>query len=191
MELLSLILSNFESCSVFRLLSSDKSLQSIPFISSWNYYILNQRHLLVSRKTVSMYLFQPPSIFLFSILSLWHSSWCAFLKVSVIWGAFLPLLLKQFLTGLKLQPFEIFSMYIYSVVLGFPFQTLLYPNLSDASAFSYSFIVFLMDVMCSWLYVCVTGVCAGTTTRGEKTSDPLELELQVIVSNHVVLGVQP
>lgn len=48
-----------------------------------------------------------------------------------------------------------------------------------------------MDVMCSWLYVCVTGVCVGTTTRGEKTSDPLELELQVVVSNHVMLGVQP
>lgn len=81
-------------------------------------------------------------------------------------------------------------MYIYSVVLSFPFQTLLYPNLSDPSAFSYSFIVFLMDVMCSWLYVCVTGVCAGSTTRGEKTSDPLEPELQVVVSNHVVLEVQ-
>lgn len=69
--------------------------------------------------------------------------------------------------------------------------------LSDPSAFSYSFIVFLMGVLCSWLYVCVTGVCvcecvrAGTTTRDEKTSDPLELELQVVVSNHVVLGVQP
>lgn len=92
-------------------------------------------------------------------------------------------------------PFQNFSMYIYSVVLGFPFQTLLYPNLSDPSAFSYSFIVFLMGVLCSWLYVCVTGVCvcarAGTTTRDEKTSDPLELELQVVVSNHVVLGVQP